>query len=93
MKDVESDAKKTDFLPNHLISLELCTTSGEDGAKRMSATHIEDGDDGRVLPANDVGDVLGLGHLGGYQLERKQLETWSQISLLPYIMYKIRFRP
>ena len=35
------------------------------------ATHVEDGDDGRVVPADDGGHVLRLGDFGGDQLKVK----------------------
>lgn len=34
----------------------------------MAATHIKNGDDGGVVPTNDVGNIFGLWDLGGYQL-------------------------
>lgn len=37
-------------------------------------THVEDGDDGRVVPADDGGNVLGLGNLRGDQLESEESE-------------------
>ena len=76
VKDVRSITNRF-IMPNRLNHLNSAKTFGVGGAKRMSATHVEDGDDRRILPTNDVGDVLCLGHLGGDQLERKQLETWS----------------
>lgn len=38
-------------------------------------THVEDGDDGRVVSADDGGNVLGLGNLGGDQLEEEEEEA------------------
>lgn len=42
----------------------------------FSQTHVEDGDDGRVVPADYVGNVLSFGDLRGDQLEtnRRRLE-------------------
>lgn len=34
----------------------------------MAATHIKNGDDGGVVPTNDVWNIFGLWDLGGYQL-------------------------
>lgn len=34
----------------------------------MAATHIKNGNDGWVVPPNDVGNIFGLWDLGGYQL-------------------------
>ena len=39
---------------------------------RTRLTHVEDGDDGRVVSADDGGDVLGLWNLGGDQLEENE---------------------
>lgn len=38
----------------------------------MRLTHVEDGDDGRVVSADDGGDVLGLRNLRGDQLEENE---------------------
>lgn len=38
----------------------------------MCSTHIEDGDDGGVIPADYSGNVLRLGDLGGDQLKMKR---------------------
>lgn len=37
-----------------------------------SLTHVEDGDDGGVVSADDGGNVLGLGNLRGDQLEENE---------------------
>lgn len=34
----------------------------------MVATHIKNGNDGGVVPTNDVWNIFGLWDLGGYQL-------------------------
>jgi hypothetical protein len=41
------------------------------GGQARWDTHIENGDDGGVVPANDGGDVFGLRHLGGDELGRQ----------------------
>lgn len=43
----------------------------------MRGTHIEDGDDGGVVPADDGGDVLGLGDLRGDQLKEEETSLVS----------------
>lgn len=40
--------------------------------RRRRLTHVEDGDDGRVVSADDGGNVLGLWNLRGDQLEDKE---------------------
>lgn len=38
-------------------------------------THIEDGDDGGVIPTNDSGNILRLRDLGGDQLKVGQKQS------------------
>lgn len=41
----------------------------------LYSTHIKDGDDGWVIPADYCGNVLCLGHLGGDQLKVKDKQN------------------
>lgn len=58
----------------HHVTIKQITTPF---LKKQLQTHIEDGDDGGVVPADDGGNVLGLGDLRRDQLKDRKIGEWD----------------